>query len=126
MNDDPLDHAVQLDRLRRVRRIARLMDASFRIPLTSVRFGADSLIGLVPGVGDAASGLISLWMIWEALQARVPFRVILRMLFNVVLDLLGGSIPILGDIFDVLYRANMRNAALIEAHVSNRTEKTDS
>ncbi|MEM9364410.1 MAG: DUF4112 domain-containing protein [Planctomycetota bacterium] len=118
MDLNPSDHATQLERLKRVRRLARLMDASFRIPLTSIRFGADSLIGLLPGVGDAVSSVISLVIIWEALQARVPFHVLLRMVFNVVLDFLGGSIPIVGDIFDVLYRANMRNAALIEEHAA--------
>ena len=99
------------------RQFAELLDSKFRIPNTNIRFGIDPIIGLVPGIGDWIGGLGSLYfMVYAAvLEARVP--VLLRMLFNILLDIIIGTIPLLGEIFDVGWKANLKNAELLEEHI---------
>jgi len=104
-------------RLRRIKRLAWLVDAAFVIPGTRFRFGLNSLIGLAPGAGDAVLGLISLYIVYEAAELGVPRPLVLQMLGNVVLEVVGGSIPVLGDLFDVVLKANMRNIRILEAHL---------
>lgn len=99
-----------------LRRFAYLMDEAFAIPGTRIRVGLDALIGLIPGVGDVIGGMLSTWIIAGALRHRVPGRVILRMVFNVAIDLVFGSIPVAGDVFDFLYEENMKNMRLLERH----------
>ncbi len=96
-------------RLRRMRRIAWLVDSVFVLPGTRFRFGLNSLIGLAPGGGDAVLGLISLYIVYEAHRLGVPRAKIAQMIGNVVLEVAAGSVPILGDLFDVALKANMRN-----------------
>lgn len=103
--------------LRRVRRLANTMDSAFRIPGTQWRIGVDALVGLIPGVGDAASAAASAWIILEARRIGVPKRTQWRMLGNLLLDTVIGSIPLFGDLFDAGYKANVRNADLIERHI---------
>jgi len=105
-------------KLRRIRRLAWLVDAAFVLPGTQFRFGLNSLIGLAPGAGDAVLGLISLFIIYEAAQLGVPRPMLLRMIGNVVIEVVGGSIPIIGDIFDVALKANIRNIGLLERHLA--------
>ena len=102
--------------LRGLNRLAKLMDAQFRIPGTNIRFGMDGLIGLVPGVGDFASFLISSYLVSMAVNKGASGFVLARMIFNIVLDALVGAIPILGDIFDVAFKANQRNIKLLQEH----------
>ena len=102
--------------LDRLRRIARLFDAQFRVPGTEIRFGIDPLIGLVPGIGDLASPLLTIAMIWQAVRLRVPKVVLLRMVLNGLIDAAAGAIPIFGDLFDFAWRASEWNMALIERH----------
>lgn len=92
------------------------MDAQFRIPGTSIRFGLDGIIGLVPGVGDFISFLISSYIVSIAVNKGASGFVLARMLLNIVVDALVGAIPILGDIFDVVYKANQRNMQLLQEH----------
>lgn len=92
------------------------MDAQFRIPGTSIRFGVDSLIGLVPGVGDLVSFLISGYMLSVASKKGASGFVQARMVANIVIDAVVGAVPILGDIFDVVFKANQRNMRLLEQH----------
>ncbi|MCO6441280.1 MAG: DUF4112 domain-containing protein [Nitrococcus mobilis] len=103
-----------LKRFRRLQRLARLLDSEFQLPGTRWRFGLDPLIGLVPGLGDAASAIVSLWLIAEAGRLGAPSASLLKMLLNVLVDSAAGSIPILGDAFDAGYKANLRNVALLE------------
>ncbi|MDN5869776.1 MAG: DUF4112 domain-containing protein [Nitrococcus sp.] len=103
-----------LRRLRRLRRTARLLDSEFQIPGIRWRFGVDALIGLVPGVGDSVSAALSLWIIAEARRLGVPPGVLRKMLRNMLVDAVAGSVPILGDVFDAGYKANLRNLALLE------------
>jgi len=99
--------------LRRIKAIAYWLDERFRIPGTNIRIGIDGLAGLVPGIGDAATTLIALYIVAEAYRLGLPPRAIARMLTNVGLDFMLGSIPLLGDIFDVAFKANRRNVRLL-------------
>lgn len=110
-------HSDQLRRIRRMRSVARILDTAFRIPGTKVQFGADSLVGLIPGIGDLASGAVSAYLIVEAAKLGVPRHVLLRMLANIGIDAAVGSVPLLGDVFDVAFKANRRNMALVERYL---------
>jgi hypothetical protein len=103
--------------LKRVRALARTLDSAIGIPGTRVRFGADALLGLFPGLGDALSAALAAVPVVIAVRHRLPVAVLLRMVGNIALDTVVGSIPILGDVFDVGFKANQRNAALIEQHI---------
>ncbi|MGP1397953.1 MAG: DUF4112 domain-containing protein [Inquilinaceae bacterium] len=105
------------DALRRVDQLARVMDGLFRVPGTRIRVGLDSIIGLVPGVGDAATACVSLWLLKEAHRAGAPRRLLARMLGNVAVDLTVGAIPVIGDLFDLAWKANRRNASLLRDHL---------
>jgi hypothetical protein len=96
--------------------LAKLMDSQFRIPGTNIRFGIDALIGLIPGVGDFAGFLVSGYMIAVLSKNGASGFVLARMALNVVIDALFGSIPILGDIFDVAFKANDKNMKLMHEH----------
>ncbi len=104
-------------RLKRLRRLAWLIDGVFSLPGTRFRFGLNSIVGLVPVGGDAILGAISLYIVYEAAQLGVPAPQLARMVANVGLEVLGGSVPVLGDIFDMALKANLRNLAIIERHM---------
>lgn len=114
-----LNHQDLAVRLHRIRRLSRVMDTAVRIPGTKLRFGLDSIIGLVPGIGDAATAGISAWIVREAYASGVPSRVLMRMLGNIAIDFAGGSIPLAGDVFDVYWKANHRNVELLEDLLRN-------
>ncbi|MET0749163.1 MAG: DUF4112 domain-containing protein [Rhizobium sp.] len=105
-----------LRRLRRVHAIARVMDTAIRIPGTGIRFGADSVMGLVPGVGDAGGALVGLVIVNEARRLGVPNQLLVRMLANIGLDTFAGSVPLIGDLFDVYFKSNWRNMELLLDH----------
>lgn len=95
--------------------LVKLLDDGLRIPGTQLRIGADGLLGLLlPGVGDAAGAVGALSLFWLAVQRRVARTVLVRMALNVALDALLGSVPILGDAFDLAWKANRKNLELIE------------
>lgn len=108
------------DTLERLERFAVLTDTGLRIPGTNIRFGVDALIGLIPGIGDLAGMLISLWLYVEASRLDVSGHVKWRMLGNILIDTVGGLLPVAGDLFDVAWRANSRNVALLRAHLEKR------
>jgi hypothetical protein len=101
------------ERVARLDTLATLLDTAFILPGTNVRFGFDALIGLVPGIGDAITTAISLYIVHEARQLGAPGHLVLRMLANVVVDGFVGAVPLVGDAFDVLWRANRRNVRLL-------------
>jgi hypothetical protein len=106
-------------RLRALRHFQWLLDEAFRVPGTSIRVGWDPIIGLVPGVGDLLTALLSCGIVLHAHRMRLPRVVQLRMLTNVVIDLLVGTIPIVGDAADVFWKANTKNMALLERHAND-------
>ncbi len=107
-------------RLERVGKFAGLMDDKFALPGTRLRFGLDSLLGLLPGVGDAATAAMGVWLIAEAARMKVPKGVLVRMCGNWLVDATLGSVPIAGDLFDLYWKSNRRNAVLLEKHLKKR------
>ncbi len=107
-------NAAQARALRRLRGLAGLLDDRFRVPGTNIRYGLDGLIGFVPGIGDTAMSLVSAYILIECYRLGVPKPVLARMLTNLGLDWLIGLIPIVGDLFDVGFKANRRNFRLAE------------
>ncbi|EYD73695.1 DUF4112 domain-containing protein [Limimaricola hongkongensis] len=105
-------HAEELARLDRM---AHLMDARFKV--FGFRFGYDSLLGLIPGIGDTISLAPSAWLVWRAHQLGVPKRKIGRMAVNTGVDYVVGSIPVIGDLIDFGFKANLRNAAILREHL---------
>lgn len=108
---------VQDPRLDGPRAIARLLDEAIEIPGTSFRVGLDALIGLIPGIGDIAGGAVSAWLIVVANRLGAPRSVLLRMLWNILVDVAIGTVPFLGDLFDLGWKANSRNVRLLERYV---------
>jgi uncharacterized protein DUF4112 len=104
--------------------LAWLLDNLFRIPGTNWRFGLDALIGLVPGAGDVVAAILSLFLLVRAFQFRLPKIVILRMLINSLLDFSIGAIPLLGDAFDMFYKANTRNMKLFREYAEGPLAST--
>lgn len=97
-------------------RLAKLMDSQFRIPGTKIRFGMDAIIGLIPGAGDIASFIISGFMLLTLAKNGASGFLLARMGLNLIVDAAIGSIPILGDLFDVGFKANQRNLKLMRQH----------
>ena len=110
-------------RLRRVRAVADFLDNSLKIPGVGLPIGWDAVIGMVPGVGDALTGTLAVWIIVQARALGVPKRKIVRMLANAGVDFAGGAVPGVGDLFDVVFKANRRNLRLIERHLAEGPKK---
>ncbi len=108
--------------LRRFRALATALDARWRIPGTPIRFGWEAVIGLLPGIGDGMAGLIGGYGLYAAWRLGAPGPVLARMLLNLAVETVVGSIPVAGDLFDVGFRANLRNVALLERWLSNPGE----
>lgn len=104
---------VTLDALRRW---AVLLDSAFRIPGTGIRFGLDAIIGLIPGVGDISTPAFAALLLMQAVRMRLPVVVQARMVLNAAFDMLIGLVPILGDLADIGWKANLKNLALLERH----------
>ncbi len=101
-----------------LQRVEILLDEAFRIPGTSLRFGLDGVIGLVPGLGDVLAGLLSLLIPLAAWTRGLPYITLLRMAANLALGVLIGSIPLVGDVFDIAWKANRRNYQLLRRHLA--------
>jgi hypothetical protein len=113
----PAAAGVDARRVERLRQLAHLLDDRFVIPGTRWRIGLDGLIGLVPGIGDAITTLLALYIVLEARRLGVPLGKLGRMGINVGLDAVLGAVPLLGDLFDVAWKANRRNLALLLDHL---------
>lgn len=105
--------------LARLDRYAGLLDSRFRIPFTRIRFGIEPIIGLLPGIGDLAGFGLSLYLVGEAVKLRAGPRLVGKMLGNIAVDFVVGLVPVLGDAFDLVWRANDRNAALLRDHIEH-------
>lgn len=101
-----------------VRRLVELMDQRFVVPGTRFRFGMDALIGMIPGFGDLLGMVIGSAVFFEAVRLRMPVAVLGRMLFNLWIDSVVGSLPVVGDAFDFVFKANRRNLRLLERHLA--------
>jgi len=111
------------ERIARLDALANLLDTAFFVPGTNIRFGVDALIGLIPGIGDAVTTALSLYIVHEARQLGAPRHLIARMLANVALDGVVGAVPFLGDAFDVMWRANRRNMTLLRNHLDREARR---
>ena len=101
-----------------------LLDEAFRIPGTPIRFGLDGIIGLIPGVGDVLAGLFSLIIPLAAWIRGVPYVTLVRMAANLGIGVLVGSVPVFGDIFDIVWKANRRNYLLLCLHLDEPRQHT--
>ncbi len=106
-----------------VRSLAKLMDSTFKIPGTQIKFGLDALIGLIPGVGDLSTFVVSGYMVIIMAKNGASGFVLARMILNILLDALVGAIPILGDLFDIAFKANNKNIKLMDQYYSHGRHK---
>lgn len=111
------DTNAKLAKLQNLRKLSDLWDRSLGVPGTRFRVGLESLVGLLPVGGDFIGILMSVYILFQALQFKLPKSVLAKMIFNIVIDGAVGSIPILGDIFDTTWKANTKNVNLLEAHL---------
>jgi hypothetical protein len=108
--------------LERARTTSTLLDEAVRIPGIGYRVGIDPLLGLLPVSGDAVGAVLSLYIVAESARLGVPPKTLVRMLVNVGLDAGAGSIPVAGDLFDAVWKANKRNVSLLEDHLDDRAD----
>ena len=107
----------QINKVNRLRRLSHLLDNVISIPGTGYRIGIDPILGLLPGGGDTVAGALGAYIVVEAAIMGLPRQVIGQMVGNILFDSLIGTIPVLGDLFDVAWKANVKNIALLEKHL---------
>ena len=110
----PFANLTREQRIARLEALAKLLDIAFMLPGTKIRYGIDGLIGLIPVVGDIIATALSLWVVREARALGAPWHITARMLANVAVQGVAGTVPFAGDAFDVLFRANIRNVRLLK------------
>tara|TARA_R110000782_G_scaffold103732_4_gene191197 strand:- start:44 stop:517 length:474 start_codon:yes stop_codon:yes gene_type:complete len=116
-------HKTATDKTRKkLERLAWFLDSSIKVPGFNARFGLDGLIGLIPGVGDVISALISSVVISEAARMGTPKILLLKMAFNVLIDTLLGAVPLVGDLFDFVWKSNQRNVRLLNQYLDSPRE----
>lgn len=106
--------------IRRLENLADWLDSRFRIPGTQIRFGLDAILGLLPGIGDGVLALPSAYLIASAHRLGISRFVLTRMIMNVGIDMVLGAVPLIGDIFDIGFKANRRNVALLRRHLADQ------
>ncbi|CAO3350959.1 DUF4112 domain-containing protein [Azospirillum sp. A26] len=111
---------IDFQRLERLRRLTRLMDTRWRIPFTRIPIGLDGIASVVPVAGDTVTAFVSAYIIMEAARFDLPKTLVARMVFNVLLDWAGGSVPVLGTVFDIAFKANRMNLNLLHEHLEQR------
>ncbi|MBW4472851.1 MAG: DUF4112 domain-containing protein [Stenomitos rutilans HA7619-LM2] len=109
--------------LQRIRTVSHLLDNAIPIPGTRFRLGLDPVLGLLPGAGDFLGAALSAYIVIEAARFGLPRQALTQMVTNLVLDSIGGSLPVVGDVFDATWKANSRNLALLEAHIATPEPK---
>lgn len=107
-------------------RLSWLMDDLFRVPVLGSRFGLDALIGLIPGLGDTATSLVSFYILVSAVRYRVPKVTLLRMGLNIAIDYVVGSLPVVGDLADAWWKSNLMNIDLLRRHATVSNEEARS
>lgn len=116
MNDPTENRAITLQR---IRQISHFLDNAVPIPGTTYRVGLDPILGLLPGGGDTIATFFSAYIVWEAARMGLPRETLVRMVWNIILDTLLGVIPVVGDLFDLAWKANVKNIALLETHLAS-------
>jgi len=119
---NPFGNLTREQRLARLDALAKLLDVAFILPGTNIRYGIDGLIGLIPVVGDIIVTALSLWLVREARALGAPWHVTARMLTNVAIQGVVGTVPVAGDAFDVLFRANVRNVRLLRRWIDKQPQ----
>jgi hypothetical protein len=114
----------QQDREALAKLIALIMDTMFRVPGTNVRFGLDPIVGLVPGLGNAVSAIVSSFVLLQSVRSGIPRIVLVRMALNVLINTTAGAVPIVGDLFSVWWKSNVRNYRLYQKHASDTATST--
>jgi hypothetical protein len=99
-----------------LRKWSVLLDSAFRVPGTNLTFGLDPILGLIPGIGDLTTPFFAALLLMHAVRLRIPRVVLVRMLMNAGIDFGIGIVPVVGDLFDFAWKANVRNLALLERH----------
>lgn len=105
----------------RMQTIANILDSAFVIPGTKQRVGIDAIIGLIPGAGDVVTTILSSYIIWEARNLGVSRTALARMLTNLGIHAVVGSLPLIGDIFDAFFRVNQRNMRIVRSELEKRS-----
>jgi len=111
--------------MRRLAALSRVMDHALRIPGTDIRFGLDAVLGLIPGVGDVATNLVSAYLVMEARRLGLPRWDMTRMIGNILVDVGVSAVPLAGDVFDLFWRANDRNMTILRDHLARRGKVID-
>ena len=115
-----------ITKVKKLRRISRVLDNAITIPGTKISFGLDPILGLLPGGGDTITGGLSAYIVIEAARMGLPRQVLGKMVGNILLDSFAGTIPVLGDLFDVGWKSNIKNMELLEKHLEIvETEKAN-
>ena len=107
----------QISKLSKLRRISRLLDNAITIPGTKISFGLDPILGLLPGGGDTITGGIAAYIVVEAARMGIPREILGKMVTNILIDSFAGTVPVVGDLFDVGWKANVKNIELLEKHL---------
>lgn len=119
--------AKQISKLTKLRRVSRILDNAIAIPGTKISFGLDPILGLLPGGGDTVTGGIAAYIVVEAARMGVPREVLWKMVSNILIDSFAGTVPVVGDIFDLGWKANLKNIELLEKHLdlaeSNQSDR---
>lgn len=123
MPPDADPRSIADERLRRARDLARVLDSAVRIPGTEIRFGLDALLGLLPAGGDVAGAALSAMIVLAAARWGAPASLLARMTANLVMDALVGALPLVGDLADIGWRANVRNVELLESYLASSEPK---
>ncbi len=115
----------QISKVRKLRRLSQLLDSAISIPGTKISFGLDPILGLLPGGGDTVTGGISAYIVIEAAKMGISRDILWKMVGNILIDSFSGTIPVVGDLFDVGWKANIKNMELLEKHL-DITESSES
>ena len=107
----------QISKLGKLRRVSKLLDNAITIPGTKISFGLDPILGLLPGGGDTLTGGISAYIVVEAARMGVPREIIYQMVGNILIDSFAGTVPVVGDLFDLGWKSNVKNIELLEKHL---------
>ncbi|NMG57447.1 DUF4112 domain-containing protein [Geitlerinema sp. P-1104] len=114
---DPVDY--DLPTVKRLRRLSYILDSSIPIPGTGYRIGIDPILGLLPVWGDIAGAILSGYIVLNALKLGISRKLLLTMIYNILAESIIGVVPVLGNIFDATWKANMRNMRLLDAHIGS-------